>query len=305
MTDLWTERDEPQPELQADRPINLPSITTTFLLPKTRPGRIFWRALRDNAMGIVIWGSVFSLLLAALALIFPYQQESNTLVNILSGLGLLERLTGAREIDIAAFSTFEGYLALQVLGWAPIIFSAYLIPQAINAVMAEERDGTLDLLLTTPLPRWRFLTEKALAIVVSLMCILFMMMVTLIIVTQAIAEIDFAIWQPMNSMWHIFPISMIILAFTLFLCVTLRQPRTAGGLAALFVLGNYFIRAISDMTDLPIFNILRHINLFEYYASVAALTEGVNLARDLGVVAFAGLIFLLAVVQFQRRDIGV
>ena len=305
MTDLWTERDEPQPELQTDRSVNLPSITTTFLLPTTRPGRIFWRTVQDNLTGVFIWGSVFSLLLAILALIFPYQQESNTLVNILSGLGLLERLTGAREIDIAAFSTFEGYLALQVLGWTPIIFSAYLIPQAINAVMAEERDGTLDLLLTMPLPRWRFLLEKTLAIVFSFMCILFMMMVTLIIVTRAIPEIDFAIWQPMNSIWHIFPISMVILAFTLLLCVTLRQPSTVGGLAVLFVLGNYFIRAISDVTDAPLFTFLRHINLFEYYASVAALAEGVNMARDLLVVAFAGVIFALAVVQFQRRDIGV
>lgn len=305
MTDIWTERDDSQTQLNIDEADDTPPDSIPFTVINTRPGRIFQRSLRDNLTGICMWGGFFSALLVILALIFPYQQEGNTLVNILSGLGLLDRLTVNSNVDLAALSTFEGYLALQVLAWAPIIFSAYLIPQAINAVMVEERDGTLDLLLSTPLPRWRFLLEKTLAIVVSLMCILFMMMVSLIVITQISPDINFALWQPMNSMWHIFPICMVILAITMLMCVTLRTTRAVSSLAALFVLVNYFMRAFSDVSDLPIFGMLRRINLFEYYASVEAITQGVNFERDLLVVGFAMLIFTLALIQFQRRDIGV
>ncbi len=271
----------------------------------TRPGRIFRRTLRDNVMGIMIWGGGYSLLILIVAIIFPYQEDTGTLVSILDGLGILERLAGSRSIDIAALATFEGYLALEAIGWAPIVFSAYLIPQAINATLSEERNGTLDLLLSTPLPRWRFFLEKTAAIVVSLMMILALMLITLIGATQLLDGIDLGLWQAFSSILHILPISLVILAVALLICVSVRTGGTAGGLAAAFVLVSYFIRGISDATDIPVLESLRLISIYTYYGSINTLVNGIDIWLNVLVLLVGLLILGLAMMQFQRRDLGV
>lgn len=278
------------------------NLEPTLLVP---PGAIFTQTLRDNLPGILAWGAGYSALIGLVTLLYPILEENNTLLGVVRGLGLMG-VGGNSAINIQTMTSFAGYIAFEALSWAPLILSIYLIPQALNAVSREEERGTLDILLSTPLPRWRLLLEKTAAIVASLVGILLIMWVALVISSQAVQADNFTITHATAGIWHILPISLAITALTLLFSVTVRSSRSAGGLAALFILASYFLRAITDMvTGVPVLKDLAQLSLFAYYRSLTTLANGFQWGYDSVLLGVAVILFAVALWQFNHRDIGV
>lgn len=274
-------------------------------LPRLRPGAVFARTLRDNLPGILAWGAAYSTLIVIVVILYPILEENNMLLGVLNGLGLIDMIGRNYPVDVNALASFPGYLAFEALGWGPTILSVYVIPQALNAVMGEEQRGTLDLLMSTPLTRWQLLTEKTLAIIVSLAGILFISWLSLLVSTSIVEGTPLELWQGISGVWHIFPVVLVIMSVTLLFSVTLRNPRVAGSLAALFVLGSFFLRSIADATGAAALDVLRKLSIYDYYSSIGAMIDGIRWTNDLTLVGAALVFFLLAVWCLQRRDLGV
>lgn len=278
------------------------NLEPTLLAP---PGAIFAQTVRDNLPGVLAWGLAYSALIGLVTLLYPILEENNTLLGVVRGLGLMG-VGNNSAINLQTMTSFAGYVAFEALSWAPLILSIYLIPQALNAVAREEERGTLDILLSTPTPRWRLLVEKVAASLVSLAGILVIMWVALVVSSQLVQAENFTIYHATAGIWHIFPISAAIMMMTLLISVTVRNSRSAGGLAALFILTSYFLRAITDLiTDVPVLRELSQVSLFAYYRSLTALSQGFQLGYETVLLTVAVILFLLSLWQFQRRDIGV
>lgn len=272
--------------------------------PTQRPGGVFWRTLRDNLIGILVWGGAFGALIVTVVVLFPILEDRNTLLGIVSGLGFLETMAASYAVNTEALGTFSGYLAFQAIGWAPHILSVYVVPHAIGAIMIEERQGTLDLLLGTPITRWQLMVEKVLAMTVSLIGILLIMWLILVISTT-IAGVAFTLGQATAGIWHIFPITLVTMAATLLLSVILHDPRTVSGLAALYIALSYFIHSLANATEAPALLFAQRFSIYGYYSSINTMTNGINWMNDLGLVLVAVGLFGLAIWRFQKRDIGV
>ncbi len=281
------------------------STTSLNITVDTRPGAIFRRVLLDILPGIAGWAFGYSMLLVVVTVLYPELEQTGALLNVLNGLGLLDAFTNATTADVTAVTTFPGYLGVQALGWAPTLLSVFLIPQTINAIMGEEQRGTLDILLSTPIPRWRLLLEKVAAVVVALALILLVMFATLSIAINVVPDVDMTVAQAAAGMWHVFPITCCIIGVTLLLSVTLRSTRTVGGLASLFVIGNLFFRTIADIGGTDFLNQVRKLSLYDYYSAVDAMVNRIPWQTDLLLLASALVLFAASVWQFNRRDIGV
>ena len=244
------------------------STIATLSLPDTRPGMIFRRTVRDNLLGSLGWGLGYSALIALAALLYPLLNESNTLFTLLNGFGLLDNVFAVGNVE--DLTGFPGYLALQAMGWGPLVFSVYLIPQALRAVAVEERQGTLDILLSTPISRWRFLTEKTLAIIVSFIGILAVMLLAMLASSRLLARVDLDPLHMVASIWHLLPISLTILIGTLLISLSLRNHRQAGALAAFIIMGSYFLRSLSNLVASDLLDAVNAFSIFSYYRSVAA-----------------------------------
>lgn len=269
-----------------------------------RPGGVFWRALRDNIPGILSWGIGYGALLVAVVFLYPALQSNDTLMGIVRSLGLMG-VASSSGIPLDALADFSGYIALEGLSWAPLILSLYLVPQSVGALLREEERGTLDILLSTPIPRWRLLSEKMLAILVSLLCILAQMWLALVVSTGLVVEIDFPVFYATTGIWHILPISLVIASFGLLVSVSVRSSRHASGWVSLALILSYFLRTISDLLyQVEWLAALRQISIFAHYRVIAALSSGFQPAQELGLLLVAAVLFLLALWQFQRRDIG-
>lgn len=278
------------------------NLQPTLLAP---PGAIFRQTLRDNLTGIIGWGLGYSALIVLVTVLYPILQENNTLLGIARGLGLMG-IANNSAINLQTMTSFAGYIAFQATGWAPLVLSIYMIPQALNAVAREEERGTLDILLSTPLPRWRLLAEKVLAMVVSLCGILLVMWIALVFSTRLVGVEDFTLEHATAGIWHILPLSLLIGCATLLISVSIRNTRSAGWLAALVVLLSYFVRAITDLVpNVPLLHELRVLSPFVYYRSLMVLSSGFQWECDLLLLGVAVLLLALAFWQFNRRDIGV
>lgn len=282
---------------------DLSTIPASLSLPDTRTGVIFWRTLRDNLSGVMGWGVGFSVLITVATVLYPLLDQSNAIFTVLNGLGVLDFLTEGRDIE--SLTNFPGYLALQVISWVPIILSIYLVPQAIAAIALEERQGTLDILLSTPISRWRFLLEKSLAVVVSLLGILSLTGIGMWISSALLNDVSLDVNNIISSMWHVVPVSLVIFTGTLLLSVIIRDHRKAGGFASLLLLVNYFTRNLGNFVTSDVLESIKPFSIFYYYRSVPALGEGFQWWADVRLLALAGVLFVLCVMAFQRRDLGV
>lgn len=277
------------------------NLEPTLLAP---PGAVFAQTLRDNLPGIAAWGLGYSALIGLVSLLYPILEENNTLLGLVRGLGLMG-LGGSNAVNLQTMTSFAGYVAFQALSWAPLILSIYLVPQALNAIAREEERGTLDILLSTPLPRWRLLAEKVAAIVTSLAGILLVMWAALALCSQFVQAENFTMTHAIAGIWHILPISLLIVSFTLLVSVTARNSRSAGGVAALFILVSYFIRAITNLIpDVPLLAELSDLSPFAWYRSLTALTTGFLWSYDSLLLGASVVLLALAFWQFNRRDLG-
>ncbi|MBC7815189.1 MAG: ABC transporter permease subunit [Burkholderiales bacterium] len=287
----------PQAVSETPRTEALPHIADTPL------GVIFRRTLLDNMVSILSWGLGYSVLIVLVVVLYPSMQQQGTLLALLRGMGLLNTLTN--EFNVEALVQLPGYLAVQAMNWAPHVMAVFVIPQAMAAISGEERRGTLDLLLSAPIPRWRLLTEKTLATVVSLFAILFIMWLSLFISTRLMPGAEMDTTRSIAVIWHVAPISLVMLMLTLFFSVLLRNSRTAAGVAVVIVISSYFLRAIADISKTDFLVFLKNFSIFNYYRSIAVGAEGFQVPQDAIMLTLALVLFVLALVAFQRRDIGV
>lgn len=284
-------------------PQTMTRVETPVLRDNTRVGAIFRHAFRDNLTTILAWGIGYGFLLVLIVMLYPSLQSQGTLSVLMGGLGMLGLMGDFAGLNV--LNSFVGYLVIEGLLWAPMVLAVFTMPQALGVIAHEEQRGTLDILLSTPIPRWRFLTEKVLAVIASLFCILFMMWVALVISAALVPEVDLEFSRSIVMIWHIVPTSLVIFTLTLFVSVTVRSSRTAAGIASAVVIGSYFLQAIAELTNEQFFVTLQKLSLFNYYRAIEAGAQGLQWQSDTLMLGTAAILFVMALLGFQRRDLGV
>ncbi|MEV8438725.1 ABC transporter permease subunit [Actinosynnema sp. NPDC051121] len=128
------------------------------------------KSLRDNRGSAVGWGAVLVASAGLQLAVYPAVRDaSHDLDRLLDAYPeAFKALFGVQ----GSFTSGIGYVQAEVFGFlAPLVLLGVVIGQAARATAAEERAGTLDLLLTNPISRTRVLADKALAVGVNLLAV--------------------------------------------------------------------------------------------------------------------------------------
>jgi ABC-2 type transport system permease protein len=268
-----------------------------------RFGVVFMRTLREKRGEIIGWGAGYSTLVVLAVVLYPVVLANNVLFNLLANLGVLAQFATNYQVDAAAITGFKGYLDFQVMGWGPLILALYTVPNAVSLVLEEEKRGTLDLLLSTPIPRWQLLIEKALALLVSVVVILVIVWTTLTAASIIVPNTDLTALEAAVGLWHLLPISSAIIAIGTLCSVIFRESRTATAVTAMVVLMSFFLRVVADSTRAPELVRLAKLSIFNYFSEITVLTYGPQPEWDALLFAVAAITFVLALVVFQRREL--
>ncbi len=204
--------------------------------------------------------------------------------------------------DITRMTDLPGWLNVEFFTWMPPILAIFAIGAGSGLIAGEEEKGTLDLLLSHPIRRWRVVTEKFLAFIVATLLILALTAACFLVGAIIIGETG-ELGTPVVATFNVAPILLVSGALSLLTSVLLRSRRLAVGLAAVVVIGSWFVNSLGNVVD--VLKPYQPLTLFHYYRSDKVLTQGMDWGNVGVLLGLTALLFVIALLAFQRRDIAV
>lgn len=208
---------------------------------------------------------------------------------------------------VTAIGELPGFLTFEVFNFAvPIALGIYALVLGTGVLAGEEDDGTLELLMALPIPRWKLVLAKALFLVLTLGIVLAALCLSVWVGIQAIRhEVDVSVGAAdlalvgLQSWLLVAALGMI----SLFLGAYLPHRRHASTIGAVILAVSYLLDSLAQMTDT--LDPYQPLSLSHYYDPHQLLTSGL-VWEDTIVLAGVAVIFLaLALLSFQRRDVTV
>lgn len=122
---------------------------------------VYWKTLYDHRRGLAGWSIAIFVLVGLESALWPSMRDLPDLKEFYAKLP--EELGKLFNLD--AMSTGVGFLNAELFTLLlPAMFLVYGIGHGARAVAGEEEDGTLDLLLVTPITGASIVVQKALAL---------------------------------------------------------------------------------------------------------------------------------------------
>jgi ABC-2 type transport system permease protein len=262
--------------------------------------RVYLKNLRKGWKGGIITPFFVSLIVPLMAGIWPSMKGD--LVAAYSDLlqsPIYQALLG--QLGLLDMTTWQGVFYMYVgicMEWA-IIFIAILIPARI--VAGEVDKNTLDVTLSYPIPRWRYLLEKFGVHVTYNVLYGVFIYIFAVVSTNSLGEtLDMAVLiHALTGFWlWLFALGALsLLCGTLFL----ESNRALSASGALIVT-QYIMTRLGDLGEL---SFLKDYTVFNYLSTGTILANGGMPMGELAVVVGVGLVALvIALYVFQKRELA-
>ena len=262
---------------------------------------VLWKTLRDRRGSLLAWGLGIAALAVLMMAFYPFIRDAEFIQDYIEMFP--EELMALFSGQIMDYASIEGFLNTELFFlMAPLLFLIFSIGFGSGAIAGEEERGTLDLLLSNPLSRWRVVLEKFGALIISVFLLGFVFWAVLVLSGLAVnAEINLG--RLAGTI-----LSMVLLGIalgTLALAVGCTRGKRMQSLTVASVLGvsGYLLNAIAPMIDW--LEPFRRLSPFYYYIGADPLTNGLNLLHVAVLLGLTVAFLVVAVITFERRDLAV
>jgi len=262
---------------------------------------IFLKTLRDRRRSLLFWGICFVLLGIMVVSLYPLIQDFSAIQEYMELFPeeFLALFTGG----INDFTSPEGYLNSELFFLIfPLLIMVFAISFGSSAVAGEEEQGTLDLLLSNPIPRWRMVLEKFAAMVFSiiLLALLFWAVLT---ISGYFVDMGLNLARLAAVCFSAALLGITFGAVALAVgCARGRRGLSMSAAGAL-VGYSYLLNAMAPLIDwLEPFRIL---SPFYYYIGEDPLANGLNFTHAGILVGLAVVFVAVAITTFRKRDLSV
>lgn len=264
-------------------------------------GVIFSETLRRTAGPMLYWSlglGVMAFIAAWMVPLFDAVRLGEVLQNmppvVLAAAGLDESLT--------ALASPEGVIAVGFFGKFLLVFAAYPMVMGMRVTANEEDEGTLDVLLSLPVPRWQVMLEKTAAYALTIVFIGAVVYGSLWVgVRLSGVQVDMA--RMAGAVINLIPLLWLVLAFAALVGTLARRP-VALGVVTGFVLGSFMINTFTSMVEGGLSAVLNAVSFFSYFDANSIAQQGANWTHVTGLLVVTALLLAASVWSFQRRDVG-
>jgi len=258
---------------------------------------VFLKTLRDLRRSIFWW--CIGMLLTGLYTIYAFPTVKETFEDLSPYLD--NPLFKVFMRDFSTLATIEEYLSIELFSFVLPVLSIIMAIIYFSGLIGREEDrGSLELLLSLPLPRWRVAAEKATAALVAILIIHFAFWLSLWVGGLAI-KIEANYFRIGLALLDSLLLGLVFGGLAFFITGLGYSPGVAGGISGALASAFYLIDAIGVISEK--FKPYRKLSLFYYYGGGRPMVEGLNWGH---VSLFIGLTILLIIVGiliFRRRDI--
>lgn len=266
-------------------------------------GTVFVETLRRHWIALAFWAIGIASMALYIILVIPdvktLQQYGDLIKNMPSFL-----LNALGATDAASIATPAGFLGYGFFGWIMLVMATYGVIYGLDITANDEERGTMDVLLSMPLPRWRIVLEKFLAYTVGVIVIVLISLIVLLWgINQSTALQSITAGQMIASSLNFIPATLIVMAFTAAVATLVRRRSVAAAIAAVFVIASWFVDAIGRSA--PSMDGVRALSFFKYYDASSVIAHGLVITNVVGIMLVAVLLVAGAIWLFERRDVGV
>jgi ABC-2 type transport system permease protein len=262
---------------------------------------VFLKTLRDMRVALAWWAGGLGLMDVWFMTFYPAVAGASALAEYLDQMPE-SFLAMFGVTDAVLITTVEGFLTLELMSvWLPGLLLAFALTYGGNLISREEDDGSLDLLLSNPIPRWRAALEKFAALVVFTVIVSAASFLGLLAGARLV-DVDV-------SSVHLWDGAISVTALTLFFaalafCLTcLKRARglalgTSAGLAVV----TFFTYTMGDLAKLPEW--VQRLSPWYYYDGGRVLIDGMLWENAAVLLGSTALLVALGVWGFGQRDLG-
>ena len=261
---------------------------------------VFLKTLRDQRRAFLWWG--IGLMAATLYTVGLYPGIRDSVSEFTT---IIEQWPATTRAMLGGFdlSSPVGYLQGYIFSYiAPLLFSIVTIGFGAKAIAGEERRGTLDLLLSNPLPRWRVVAEKFAALVVYLIALAFVLWLGLVISVRLIV-MDINLGRLTEATVSSVLLGLVFGALALALGCASGNRGLSMGVAGAVGVATYLLNTLGSMVE----GLKPYCKLspFYYYISAEPLRDGLDLGHATVLIGLTAVLLAMALFVFERRDLAV
>ncbi len=251
-----------------------------------------------QARSVAIWGVLLGLSGVMMVSVFPAIADGPSLKNLADSFppGFMK---AAGVEDIMSMGTITGFLQAELFGLiVPLALPFFAILAAANAIAGAEENGTIDVLMSNPLPRWQLVVAYFVSTAVSLVGILAIF--GLFLWGSALfIDAELTLGATAEGVFGTWPLALFFGGLAMLCSAIFHRRILAIGIsgAALFVM--YFLNVVSGLVEDLEF--LKNFSAIYHYGS--PITDGIDWGSFAGLTGAALILAAVAVFAFQRRDI--
>jgi ABC-2 type transport system permease protein len=263
---------------------------------------LFFREMRRNAMGLLLWMAVITLLISVTMSMYRTFIDNQSKV-----LGMMN-LIPKGALQFKGVSNFNdlfsvmGFYAVNNVIYMMVLGSIYAIVLSSNILLKEEYGKTADFLLSWPLSRSDIFFGKLAVFTLNVFLLNLVTVVAGFISIEIVKTGPFSIKPFLVLSLYTFLLNFLFGAIGLFISTLIRKPKAITTFSIGLVLIMYFIFTLSKITESA--SDLGYLSPFKY-VNTEAMKPGYGL-EPWRVLFFAGLSALLLVFSFRiyrRKDI--
>jgi ABC-2 type transport system permease protein len=266
-------------------------------------GAIFKETLRRTWLQMFIWGVGFGLMGLLIIAMVPDATGLQAMMDLLDDFPpFLLRMAGVGD-DLAYVGTPEGYIMVGFFGKVLLFFAVYPVLMGLRVTVNEENDGTMDMLLSLPVPRWQIIVEKFVAYFLSVIGVIAIFYVGLVIGNE-ISGIGLDMAAIGEASINIIPAMTFILALTTLIGAFIGDRRKAVIFAGSFVFASFMLDTAGATFKDSFLEALSFFSFFHYYDSIEVASNGTVWLNVIGLLIFSIGMIAAALWAFDRRDIA-
>lgn len=264
--------------------------------------KILIQNLKMQRRSLLFWSIGILLLMGLYMALYPSIKDSAAELNAYIDK-LPEAIRSAFVEEGVDYASPLGYISSEIYSqMLPILFLFFAIAAGSAAIAGEEEKGTLDIVLSTPVRRSRFLLEKFASLIVSLLILSVVVMVTIFFGARFV-DISLTLTQLAEATFILFLLGLNFGAIALFFGSVTGNRGLAIGLTTAFAVITFFLNTFHKVV--PELEKIKDFSPFYHYSHTNALINGIDWASAMLLIWVTVVLVGLSIAGFARRDLNV
>ncbi|MFO8110175.1 MAG: ABC transporter permease subunit [Thermoplasmata archaeon] len=216
-----------------------------------------------------------------------------------------ERTSPLEDVWGVDYGDIKGFISLLWSTWWMLLIAVYVGYVSVNLISKDYEESRMDMLLSKAVSRRHYLLEKFSFISLFILSLMVIIGVVLASTVHSIGELHtVSTYRLILSSLLAWPVFLVLIALSILAAVYLESSRKAVGASFVFILVQYGINMVGDLSEsLGYLNKYTIMNYWDYEAALYG--ESISIFNIGFLVAIAALLMVSALIIFERKDIPV